>query len=72
VYVGAADNDASYPPEMAATLIEALMTAHVEHQHELYRGAAHGWTMSDFPIYDEAAAERHWAALDQLFSTTLR
>jgi carboxymethylenebutenolidase len=31
VYIGAADNDASYPPEMAATLVEALMAAHVEH-----------------------------------------
>jgi carboxymethylenebutenolidase len=71
VYIGAADNDGSYPPDMAARLIEALMDASVDHRHDLYRGAAHGWTMSDFPIYDEAAAERHWNELTALFSTSL-
>jgi carboxymethylenebutenolidase len=72
VYVGAADNDGSYPPPMAAQLVEALMAAHVEHRHDLYTGAAHGWTMSDFPVYDEDAAERHWRELVALFDATLR
>jgi carboxymethylenebutenolidase len=71
VYIGAADNDASYPPAMAALLIESLMDASVEHRHDLYRGAAHGWTMPDFPIYDQAAAERHWTELTNLFATSL-
>ena len=43
VYVGAADNDGSYPPPMAAKLIEALMAASIDHRHDLYVGAAHGW-----------------------------
>jgi carboxymethylenebutenolidase len=72
VYVGAADNDGTYPPAMAARFVEALMEAHVEHRHDLYAGAAHGWTMSDFPIYDEDAAERHWRELVALFDATLR
>jgi carboxymethylenebutenolidase len=71
VYVGAADNDGSYPPEMAARLIESLMGASVEHRHDLYVGAAHGWTMSDAPVYDASAAERHWTELIALFAETL-
>jgi carboxymethylenebutenolidase len=72
VYVAAADNDASYPPDMAARLVEALMESSVDHRHELYVGAAHGWTMSDFPVYDADAAERHWTELIGLFAETLR
>jgi carboxymethylenebutenolidase len=71
IYVGAADNDNSYPPQMAARLVEALMESSVDHRHELYVGAAHGWTMSDFPVYDAAAAERHWTELISLFAETL-
>jgi carboxymethylenebutenolidase len=72
VYVAAADNDSSYPPEMAARLCEALMASSVDHRHDLYVGAAHGWTMSDFPVYDHAAAERHWRELIGLFDDRLR
>jgi carboxymethylenebutenolidase len=72
VYVGAADNDRSYPPAMAARLCEALITASVDHCHELYAGAAHGWTMTDFPVYNAAASERHWNQLIALFNETLR
>jgi carboxymethylenebutenolidase len=71
IYIGAADNDASYPPEMAARLIESFMDASVDHRHDLYQGSAHGWTMSDVPVYDEAAAARHWTELTALFSTSL-
>jgi carboxymethylenebutenolidase len=72
VYIGAADNDRSYPPDMAGRLCEALMAASVDHRHELYVGAAHGWTMPDFPVYDQAAAERHWTELIRLFDECLR
>jgi carboxymethylenebutenolidase len=72
VYIGAADNDRSYPPEMAAQLCQALMAAGVDHCHELYKGAAHGWTMTDFPVYNAPAAQRHWKRLISLFNETLR
>ncbi len=71
VYIGAADNDGSYPPEMAARLCEALMAGHVDFRHDLYQGAAHGWTMSDFPIYDAAGADRHFEELFSLFGQML-
>jgi carboxymethylenebutenolidase len=57
---------------MAARLVEALMDSSVDHRHDLYVGAAHGWTMADFPIYDADAAERHWTELIGLFAETLR
>jgi carboxymethylenebutenolidase len=71
VYVAGADQDASYPPEMAERLEKALANAGVAHRCEIYAGALHGWTMSDFPIYNEAAAERHWHELFSLFAATL-
>jgi carboxymethylenebutenolidase len=72
VYVAGADQDKSYPPEMAARLEAALTAAGVEHHCEIYPGALHGWTMADFPIYNEPAAERHWQALTRLFGECLR
>ena len=72
VYVGAADNDSTYPPEMGARLVEALMSSGIDHRHDFYAGAAHGWTTPDFPVYDADAAERHWTALIELFADTLR
>lgn len=72
VYVAGADNDRSYPPEMAARLEAALAEAGVRHRCEIYEGAAHGWTMPDLAIYDEAAAERAFAALLALFGRALK
>jgi len=71
VYVAGADQDNSYPPEMAARLDQALSDAGVDHRCEIYPEALHGWTMADFPVYNEAAAERHWDELVALFADTL-
>jgi carboxymethylenebutenolidase len=73
IYVAGADNDQGYPPEMAARMEKALSDAGVDHRCEIYEGALHGWTMTDFPptIYNEAAAERHWRELFKLFGDTL-
>lgn len=72
VYVAGADEDAHYPPEMAARLDRALTDAGVEHDCEIYAGAKHGWTMADTPVFDADAAERHWRELFRLFDQTLR
>lgn len=71
VYIAGADNDRSYPPEMAERLDKALSEARVKHVCEIYKGAAHGWMMPDFPIYDESAAERGWRELLALFKRNL-
>jgi carboxymethylenebutenolidase len=70
VYLGHADNDQSMTPEQIATLDAALDAAGVSHRTEVYAGAAHGYTMSDTPVYDEQAAERHFAALFDLLERT--
>jgi carboxymethylenebutenolidase len=72
VSVAGADNDNSYPPEMAERLERALTDAGVDHRCEIYPEALHGWTMADFPVYNEAAAERHWDELAALFADTLQ
>ena len=71
VYVAGADQDDSYPLEMAEKLEKTLTDAKVDHRCEIYEGALHGWTMADFPIYNEPAAERHWRELLALFKETL-
>jgi carboxymethylenebutenolidase len=72
IYVAGADKDNSYPLEMAERLEKALSDAGVDHRCEIYPGALHGWTMADFPVYDEPAADRHWRELQELFASGLR
>jgi carboxymethylenebutenolidase len=72
VYVAGADFDDGYPPEMADRLDELLTEAGVDHRLEIYAGARHGFTMIDFPVYDEVAAERHWRELFALLDDTLQ
>ncbi len=33
--------------------------------------ARHGWVFRDTPVYDAAAAERHWQTMRALFGATL-
>jgi carboxymethylenebutenolidase len=71
VYLGHADNDRSMTPEQIAAVERALDAAGVRYRSELYRGAAHGYTMADTPAYDEAAAERHYTELFALLERAL-
>lgn len=71
LYFGHADQDQSNTPEQIAALDEALVSAGVKHRTEVYDGARHGYTMADTPAYDEAGAERHFAALFDLLDRTL-
>src|SRR4051812_29545638 len=71
VYFGHADNDPSNDPEQIAALDAAMEEAGVAHRSEVYEGAAHGYTMSDTPVYHEDAAERHFDALFDLLERTV-
>lgn len=71
LYVAAAENDGSYPPAMAERFEHALDAAHVRYHTEIYP-AAHGWMKPDFPVFDEAAAERGWKEMLRFFSRTLQ
>ena len=68
---GHADRDASMPLEQVEALEEALQAAGRPHLNEVYAGAAHGYTMADTSMYDEAGAERHFAVLQELLARTL-
>lgn len=71
LYFGHADQDAGMPPADIARLEGALEAAHVRHRSELYAGALHGYTMADLPVYNETAAERHYAIVQELFGRAL-
>ena len=68
---GHADRDRSMPLDAVAALEEALQAAGRPHLNEVYEGAAHGYTMADTSVYDEAATERHFRELRDLLSRTL-
>jgi carboxymethylenebutenolidase len=71
VYVGGAIEDASFPDDMKARLDDALTKAGVDHQIETYQ-AKHGWVLRDIPVYDAAAAEKHWQTLLALLDAKLK
>ncbi|MFN8019430.1 MAG: dienelactone hydrolase family protein [Acidimicrobiales bacterium] len=70
VYIGAALDDRSFPQEQEDRLRAAYDAAGVTYELETY-AAAHGFAVTDFPVYDEAAAERHWAAMADLYRSRL-
>jgi len=70
IYVAGAIEDQSFPDEMKERLERALSDARVDHAIETYP-AKHGWVFRDTPVYDAAAAERHWRSLIALLASTL-
>ena len=70
VYVGGAENDASFTADHAEQLEKALTAAGVEHTIETY-AAGHGYAVPDNRSYDTDAAERHWTAMREVFGANL-
>lgn len=70
VYVGYAENDHGFEEPQRTLLDRTLTDAGVQHTMELYH-AAHGFTMADLPVYNNAEAERHWTRMLALFGETL-
>jgi carboxymethylenebutenolidase len=71
VYVAVAQEDQSYPPDMADRFERALTDAGIDYKAETYP-AAHGWMKPDFPVYDEEAAERGWTEMIGFFDRVLK
>ncbi len=69
---GHADNDGSMPPRAVATLAAALEANGLTAKNDVYAGAPHGYSMADTSMYDEGAAERHFAELEALLGCTLQ
>jgi carboxymethylenebutenolidase len=72
LYFGHADQDQSMTPEQIQWLDEALRAAGTIFEAELYTGALHGFTMSDLPVFNRKACDKHWERLLGLFAETLR
>src|SRR6202453_4798370 len=70
VYIAGAIEDESFPDDMKERLEASLTGAGVEHKIETY-AAKHGWVFRDIPVYDAAAAERHWKTMTELFEAKL-
>lgn len=70
VYVAGAIEDQSFPDEQKDLLEEVLTQAGVAHTIETYP-AHHGFAVPDNATYDEAAAKRHWQAMEDLFGSVL-
>jgi carboxymethylenebutenolidase len=71
VYIAGASDDATFPDEMKERLERALTAAGVDHVIETYP-AKHGWVFRDTPVFDAAAAERHWRTLLALLEAVLK
>lgn len=72
LYIGCAEQDDWASPELMATLAETLSSGGLRFQLDWYPNTQHGFV---FPardgIYQAVAAERHWAALINLFRRRL-
>lgn len=71
LYIAGAIEDSSFPDDMKVRLAKALSDARVDHVIETYP-AKHGWVLSDTPVYDADASERHWRTMTKLFDTVLK
>ncbi|MFM8353847.1 MAG: dienelactone hydrolase family protein [Gammaproteobacteria bacterium] len=73
LYFGCAETDEWAPPAMIEALGEALTAAGTRHRIEWYPGTQHGFVFPERkPVYQQAAAERHWERLLALFARNLR
>lgn len=70
-YIAVAEIDRRHTPEVTRSLEAAFSAAGVPHTIELYAGTTHGFAVSDFPVYNAAAAEHHWDKTREFFATTL-
>ena len=70
VYVAGAIEDKSFTDEQKDLLEKSLSEARVIHTIETYQ-AHHGFALPDNARYDEAAAERHWQAMENFFASVL-
>ncbi len=71
VYIGVAGIDPHFPDEERERLRRALEDAGLAFRLEVYENVRHGFAVSDVPVYDKEASERHWAALLELFAAGL-
>lgn len=72
LYFACAETDHWAPLEMVEALDQAMKAHEVNAEVELYPGVEHGFAFPQRPVYDKAAAERHWERLHSLFRRRLQ
>jgi carboxymethylenebutenolidase len=71
LYFGCAETDHWAPLEMVKALKDDLRTNDVNAEVEIYPGTDHGFAFPKRPVYNKAAAERHWERMIALFRRSL-
>ncbi len=71
LYFACAETDDYAPTEMVDQLEAHLRTVGANARIEWYPGTHHGFAFPLRPVYDKAAAERHWERLFALFARNL-
>lgn len=69
--IAIAENDDARDLEVKTTLSNAFAAANITAEVEVYAGSMHGWTMPDFPVYNQALAERAWGRLMDTYTNAL-
>jgi carboxymethylenebutenolidase len=70
-YIACAEHDDLAPLPMVEELQGLFKAAGVAGEIEMYPGVHHGFAFPESPIYDKAAAERHWERLFVLYGRQL-
>lgn len=71
LYFACAETDEYAPKEMIDGLVDHLDAAGTKATVEWYPNTHHGFAFPQRPVYDKAAAERHWERLFWLFDRNL-
>jgi carboxymethylenebutenolidase len=71
MYIAFAENDHYVPLEIVEPLRDWLRDGGTNAEIEIYPGTEHGFAFPQRPVYDRAAAERHWERLFALFRRNL-
>jgi carboxymethylenebutenolidase len=71
LYIGVAGIDPHFSDEERERLRAALQQAGAKFELEVYPDVRHGFAVSDVPVYDKDASERHWDCLLRLLRGSL-
>jgi carboxymethylenebutenolidase len=72
LYFGCAETDIYAPMEIIEKVRQSMQADGANAEVETYPGTHHGFAFPKRPVYDKAAAERHWERLLALFGRQLQ
>ncbi|MEP3247519.1 MAG: dienelactone hydrolase family protein [Sneathiella sp.] len=72
LYLAFASEDEYVPPPLLKSIPEEMEKAGVNCRVEVYPDTGHGFAFPQRPVYNKAAAERHWERMLSLFERNLK